>query len=203
MVKNNKKFKKAKAFTLVELIISMGIFTIVIAGTSGVFVSAFKSYKGAKNLNENIKNGQFALNVMSKTFRTSAVISPITNTPTNVSSISVCDYSQSACFQYSFENSSLVRRTTVAAPTFSAGNICSCGPFVNPVTMTTGAISGNFSVLASAGNEATSASTRVGKITATMSITNGAGATSTRSILQSTSSLRDYAVSNVGIDPNN
>ncbi|MFZ2153621.1 MAG: prepilin-type N-terminal cleavage/methylation domain-containing protein [Candidatus Moraniibacteriota bacterium] len=204
MLKNNKKFKKAKAFTLVELIISMGIFTIVIAGTSGVFVNAFKSYKGAKNLNENIKNGQFALNVMSKTFRTSAVVSPITINPTNVLSISVCDYSQGSCFQYSFENSALVRRT--AGANFNpTSNICTCNPFNGAaITMTTGVVSGNFRVLASAGNETTSASTRVGKVTATMNITNGAGtATSTRSILQSTSSLRDYAVSNVGIDPNN
>lgn len=195
MLKNNKKFKKAKAFTLVELIISMGIFTIVIAGTSGAFVNAFKSYKGAKNLNENIKNGQFALNVMSKTFRTSSIIA------SSGSSVTACEYSQNRCFRYSFGGSQLTVATAAAT---STGNVCTgCGAFGANVPMTTGVVAGSFSVVASAGSETTGASTRVGKVTATMSIANGTGDTRTQSILQSTSSLRDYELSNVGIDPNN
>ncbi|EKE21727.1 MAG: hypothetical protein ACD_7C00144G0003 [uncultured bacterium] len=204
---NNKKLKVSSryGFTLVEVIISMGIFVVVMAGSSGVFASAFKSYKGAKNVNENLKNAQFAMNLMSKTFRTSSVVS------SSATSIVIFDYSRAtrACIRYRFDSNSLKESRYNVIGADSTAKIAACN-VVSPATfntfesvMTSGSVQGSFAATDSAGNDTTGASTRVGKVTVRMKITNNTGGASSEAIIQSTSSLRDYTVANVGIDPNN
>lgn len=214
MRKNNKKLNNGKiiltsrrAFTLVEVLVAMGIFVIVMAGSAGVFASAFKSYKGAKNVNENVKNAQYAMNLMAKIFRTSSVNSPAgINQPGTT--VIVYDYSQGVgvnpglCIRFRFSAGVLDKAT--ANTTY---NGCTGGTsFTNTTTMTTGVVGGRFQSTDSVGDggTGTGASTIVGRVTVTMDITSGAGSSEASSArLQTTSSLRDYEISNVGMDPNN
>lgn len=199
MNKFNKKLNRKKAFTLIEVIIAMGIFTIVMGGSAGVFASAFKSYKASKNVNENVKNAQYAMSLMAKTFRTSSVMAG-----SNASMLDICDYSQTSCFRYQFNAGTLTRDT--ASQVFDANNICTCGVFTGaplPIATTTGIVNGAFEFTPSSGVESTGESTTVGKVTVRMDITSGTGSESSIAKLQSTVSLRDYQTSNIGIDPNN
>lgn len=197
MVINNKKINNKKGFTLVEVVVAIGMFVIIIAASSGIFARLFKSYRGAKNVNENMKNAQFALNLMSKTFRTSSVKYYIAG---GGNAIIVYDYSQSSCIRYVFNGTALTKAT--AAVTES--NCVNGASFSAATVMTSGAVTGSFYARDSRGNDSDNSSTRVGLVTVNMRITSG-GAVDTGSSarIQSTSSLRDYTVSNVGIDPNN
>lgn len=198
MAKNNKKLNSQKAFTLIEVVIAMGIFAIVAVGSAGAFANAFKSYKAAKNVNQNLENAQHAMSLMTKTFRTSSIID---NSSTR--KLEVCDYSQSQCFQYEFTGGTLTQDT--AEPSFDTNGICTCGSFTgSPTKMTMGDVSGFFDSVKSEGDEEEKTSTKVGKVTVMMDITSGgSGMGSSSARLQSTVSLRDYQTSNIGIDPNN
>lgn len=202
MKNNKKKLNIKKGFTLIEVMVAIAIFATIIVASSGVFASIFKSYRGAKNVNENLKNGQYAMNLMNKTFRTSKLISPAYDSSDEVkkvSSIQVCDYSQSKCFEYEFASNVLLRSESVA--TISGGD-CTCDSLGAPEAMTSGEINGSFNVVNSYGEVVNDVpvSTRVGKITTVMEISNGSGFGQTRANLQSSVSLRDYQTSNIGID---
>lgn len=205
-IENKEKNNIKKGFTLVEVIVSIGIFAIIMSGSSVIFSMSFKSYKNAKNVNENLKNAQFALNLMSKTFRTSSVV---TASP---SSIIAFDYSRvsRACIRYRFLNGSLLESRVNVAGATSALRLATCSGIPSATfdsaesSMTSGSVFGSFDTIVSAGDSSTGASTRVGKVTVRMNITSGAGSSSSsNAVIQSTSSLRDYDVANVGIDPNN
>lgn len=195
-------------FTLVEVVISIGIFVIIAAGSSGVFAMAFKSYRNAKNVNENIKNAQFAVNLMNKTFRTSSIVSM-----PNSSTIFVFDYSRtsSGCIRYMFSGGNLTESRVNPVGADSATRLNSCKTLASNAatfnavqrTMTSGAVTGSFNAVTSLGNDTTGASTRVGKVTVMMNIVSGSGATSSSARIQGTASLRDYTEANIGIDPNN
>ncbi|HBI17469.1 MAG: hypothetical protein UR60_C0038G0006 [Candidatus Moranbacteria bacterium GW2011_GWF2_34_56] len=203
MIRDNKKLNNKKpkvfnrqGFTLAEVIVSIGIFTIIMAGSAGAFANAFKSYKGAKNINENLKNAQYAMNLMSKTFRTSS-IKYSTSTV-----VVVYDYSQAtACIRYVFTGTTLTKASS-SAPESNCSNSPSPA-FSAAIPMTSGSVTGEFNAISSAGDDSGPSSTRVGVITVVMNITNSGGGNSSSARIQSTSSLRDYTVSNVGIDPNN
>lgn len=193
-MKNNIKKINKRGFTLVEVIVAIGMFVIIISASSGIFARLFKSYKGAKNVSENMKNAQFAMNLMSKTFRTSSVKYETANV------LVVYDYSQSACIRYIFNGTALTKAT--AAVTES--NCVSTAVFSAPTVMTSGVVTGSFYARDSKGNDGDNSSDRVGLVTVNMRISNGGSVdTGSSTRIQSTSSLRDYTVSNVGIDPNN
>ena len=66
--------QKRKGFSLVEMLISVFIFSIIILIVIGGFAGLYKSYADNKQIQKNIENAQFAINLMSKTIRTSDVI---------------------------------------------------------------------------------------------------------------------------------
>lgn len=193
MIKDNKKLNSKKGFTLVEVIVAMGVFVIIMGGSAGVFASAFKSYRGAKNTNESLKDAQYAMNLMSKTFRTSSVKHATDDT------VIVYDYSQSVCVRYQFSASAL-RKSTAGVTEPNCNNSAS---FAAAVPMTIGTVTGVFSASDSDGDDGSVTSVRVGRVTVTMEVTNSAGTNPSSARIQSTSSLRDYKVSNIGIDTNN
>lgn len=202
MKKRNKKINNNEAackrgFTLVEVVMAMGIFVIIISASSGAFASAFKSYKAAKNVNENLKNAQYAMNLMTKTFRTSSLKHSTSST------VIVYDYSQSLCIRYVFTGGAVLTKAFNNVVTESDCNSGTLFSNANIRDMTTGTVTGEFDAVSSDGNNSGPVSIRVGKITVTMNIINSGGGNSSNARIQSTSSLRDYTVSNVGIDPNN
>lgn len=195
MKKNIQKLNNQKGFTLIEVIVAMAIFMIIMGGSAGVFASAFKSYKSAKNVNENLKNAQYAMNLMTKTFRTSSIKHPPSANTT--ATLVVYDYSQSSCIRYRFSGGDLLRSNASVTEV----NCVSGAAFGTETTMTSGTVLGAFNSIPSEGDDTNNTSTTVGKVTVMMHITSGSGSSSASSArIQSTSSLRDYTVSNVGID---
>ena len=198
-------FKKTKrvnysvrqGFTLIEVVVAIGIFVIIASASSAAFTAMFGAYKGAKNLNENLKNSQHAMNLINKTLRTSTVISPSADGES--STVTVYDFSQGECFKYDFIGTSLYESR--GAVVMSSGNY-TCPSLVSMTKMTSGVVEGRFNVIRSVGSEDSSGpvSEKVGRITTAMKISNGEGTYKKIVNLQSTVSLRDYDVSNIGID---
>ncbi|MEF3692396.1 MAG: prepilin-type N-terminal cleavage/methylation domain-containing protein [Candidatus Moraniibacteriota bacterium] len=189
-----------RGFTLLEVVVAIAIFSIISLASTGAFVSIFKSYKNAKNLNENLKNGQYAMNLMNKTFRTSTVVVSVFS-----NSIEVYDYSQSKCFKYEFFGGKLLRSESNRV---IGASEAACESFPAGEAMTSGEVFGAFKVEKSEGGDYTDSdgnnigpkSVKVGRVTTAMKISNGEGVYKREAYLQSTVSLRDYVISNIGID---
>lgn len=190
-------FSGKHGFTLIEVVVAIGIFVIIASASSAAFTAMFGAYKGARNLNENLKNSQHAMNLINKTLRTSTVISPSTDGES--STVTVYDFSQGECFKYDFTGTSLYESR--GAVVMSSGNY-TCPSLGSMTKMTSGEVEGVFNVIRSVGSEDSSGpvSEKVGRITTAMKISNGGGSYKKTVNLQSTVSLRDYDVSNIGID---
>ncbi|MDY0302745.1 MAG: prepilin-type N-terminal cleavage/methylation domain-containing protein [Candidatus Moranbacteria bacterium] len=191
-----------RGFTLIEVVVAIAVFSIISVAAVGAFSAMFSSYKSARNLNENLKNSQYAMNLMNKTFRTSTVVNPSSEGESTF--LEVYDYSQNKCFRYSFSGGKLLRSSAALNPT----STIECGSFVSDGEMTSGLVTGSFYVVPSEGGVYTNLagdaigpkSVKVGKITTAMKISNGSGSQMREVNLQSTVSLRDYSLSNIGID---
>ena len=190
-------FSGKHGFTLIEVVVAIGIFVIIASASSAAFTAMFGAYKGARNLNENLKNSQHAMNLINKTLRTSTVISPSADGES--STVTVYDFSQGECFKYDFTGTSLYESR--GAVVMSSGNY-TCPSLGSMTKMTSGEVEGVFNVIRSVGSEDSSGpvSEKVGRITTAMKISNGEGTYKKIVNLQSTVSLRDYDVSNIGID---
>jgi|LFRM01.1.fsa_nt_gb prepilin-type N-terminal cleavage/methylation domain-containing protein len=190
-------FSGKHGFTLIEVVVAIGIFVIIASASSAAFTAMFGAYKGARNLNENLKNSQHAMNLINKTLRTSTVISPSADGES--STVTVYDFSQGECFKYDFTGTSLYESR--GAVVMSSGNY-TCPSLGSMTKMTSGVVEGRFNVIRSVGSEDSSGpvSEKVGRITTAMKISNGEGTYKKIVNLQSTVSLRDYDVSNIGID---
>lgn len=190
-------FSGKHGFTLIEVVVAIGIFVIIASASSAAFTAMFGAYRGARNLNENLKNSQHAMNLINKTLRTSTVISPSADGES--STVTVYDFSQGECFKYDFTGTSLYESR--GAVVMSSGNY-TCPSLESMTKMTSGVVEGRFNVIRSVGSEDSSGpvSEKVGRITTAMKISNGEGTYKKIVNLQSTVSLRDYDVSNIGID---
>ncbi len=72
---NMKKINKIKkGFTLIEMIVSVFIFSIIITATVVVFSGYIKTHKYSRIVQKNLEGVQFAFNYMAKTLRVSDVI---------------------------------------------------------------------------------------------------------------------------------
>lgn len=174
----NKKINlsdKKQGFTLVEVIVAMFVFVLVMTSASVTFARAFEAYQDAKDIQKNMEDAQYAMNIMAKTFRTSSVVGFSDYT------VEVYDYSQEKCFTYTFDGASLLRSE-------GTGDYGSCIPS-GSVAMTTGEVSGRFYV------EESEDGVAVGKIAVSMTIEKGSNVVH----LQTTTSLRDYVESGVSL----
>ena len=185
MYNKNKKvlLKKEKAFTLVEVVVAMFIFVIVVVGSTTIFASIFKAYQTSKHLQSNLENAQYAMSLMSKTFRTSSVVAVAADN----SSVTVFNYSRNECVRYGFSGNSLVKETSPA----SGLGTCATTAFSTNDVMTSGTVTGKF--YASKSVKKGTPGAKVGRVTITMNIASG-----NRNVnIQTTSSLRDYGVSDI------
>lgn len=98
---NNMRSKKG--FTLVEVLVAMFIFTIAMVAISEIFVSFIRSYRTARVMQKDLQDAQQASNYISKTLRTSTVMSGSEDS----SVIVIYDYSQGKCIQYKFAEDGL------------------------------------------------------------------------------------------------
>ena len=79
-MKHETKLKKS-GFTLVELIVSVAIFSLVIAIASGLFSTILRSQRKSTNVQNIQDNGRYLMNFMAKEIRMSDIESPDGETP--------------------------------------------------------------------------------------------------------------------------
>lgn len=187
-----KKFfhkKSLRGFTLIEMIISLGIFSIIALAVAGTFASGFSTYKETRALSRNVESAQFAVNTLAKLLRTSTIVEPTTATWDN--RIIFYDNSSSRCFQYRVHASAGL--STLQARWFPAIDkaLCQNGSSSFPAAftqVTSGFVTGGFKVVPTVGSPNIPS---LGRVTLVLSVKENA--TTTREArVQTTVSLRDY-----------
>ena len=190
-----------KGFSLVEILVAVGVFSIIIIAVVYVFGRSSLSFKSSRYIQRDLESAQFALNLMAKSLRTSSVISPTGMNQSNTT-IRIFDYSQSRCIQYQFLNNALQTRSA-ALPAGMSNPVLWCDTAAMPAwSEMAGSSSGNAYL---SGNFFTTnsnppSSPRVGKVTVSLRICSTpscAGSPNDQVRIQSTVSLRDYNVSSI------
>ena len=172
MKKNTKS-----GFTLVEMLVSLAIFSFVLIMMSGMFGSFVKNYKASRDVQVTLEDAQQSIGTMMKNIRTSIIVS------SNPQSVRIFNYSQAdgfKCLQYSFVGQTLEYTVAIAAadPTMCS----STGTFSVPTEIISGRVTGAFDAVASSTGI-------VGKVTVAASLSQGTG--SEVIPVQSTVSLRN------------
>ena len=191
---NERSKKMKKGFTLIEMIIAIGVFSIMSVAIAGAFTSGFSTYGSTRELQRNVETAQYALNTLEKLLRTSTVVSAA---GTNVQAITFYDYSSARCFRYSIlssgTSSSLTARWFQTPDPFGANPcVTASASFSALAPVTSGYVTGGFTVVPS---DKLSTPKKMGRVTVNLSVKASSAAT-TESRIQATASLRDY--SNVG-----
>lgn len=185
--------KSYKGLTLIEVLVSLFIFSIMMAATAEIFTKAFSGYRNTRAIQRDVENAQYALNLISKELRTSTVVAPLTGPfPRNSSSVKFYDHSQGRCFYYRINTTAKALQVASALSTGPAD--CTTRNVGTPATISTGTVSGSFRVTPSCSSVVTSGCTgvkRVGKVTISLDISEGTGSTH-KAQIQTTSSLRDF-----------
>ncbi len=200
-IKKSKKTKNKKGFTLIEVLMAIFIFALMASAASGVFIKMIQSYRYAKAAQKDLENAQYAMNLITKTLRTSSIAkcqsgefsTEACPTSENNEWIRVYDHSRGVCRMYSFNNDRLEERvpgtgTNADSPGEDISR-CGGGDYLGAdesKSLTTGTVSGEFDVVASSDD---AGSEEVGKVTISMTINSGDKDTH----IQSTVSLRDYS----------
>ena len=174
--------KKLKGFSLIEVMVSMGIFSLMMVTVAGIFSSSIQSARANRNIEHDLENAQFVMNDIAKQLRTSTVVG---SSPT---SVRFYDYSQGKCIEYRRNSgSNLIERAGVTTTRDLCVPALSLGTFV---VATIGDVVPTFAVIPSV------LDTTVGRVTMVFVVKEKT--TSVRSVrVQTTVSLRDYVESGV------
>jgi len=190
--------KKKKGFSLLEVMISIFIFSIMMVSVSMTFASLFKNYKNTKKIQQNLENAQFAMNTMAKSLRTSSITPVVSG---NVQTVRFFNYSAASenCVAYSFNSGTRSLRISSATidpaqPTSTKISQCGSAPLTAHPDIISGTVdSVNFNVtVSSAGPTPPKA---MGKVTISMKVCASAAcpASQDKATIQSSVSLRDYS----------
>lgn len=176
--------KTCKGFTLMEMLVSLFIFMIIMASVAQIFSTAYSGFRVTRNVEHDIENAQYAINIIAKELRTGSVVSA----SGNQSAIQFYDHSQGKCFRYWINANAL---KVASAASASVAN-CSGQNFVTFAPISTGKVSGSFRVTPSASTGGPP--TRVGQVTIALEV---AESTAHKARIQTTISLRDFG--NIGL----
>ncbi len=178
-------YKKSKqGFTLLELMISIFIFSVVTVVVAGIFLRGVASYQYANSMQKGLEEAQFAMSQIAKVLRTSSVISSTATT------ITVFDNSQTKCIRYVI-TSGMITQQIGNVVNLNPNNWCggvSYGAVIPMTTTDNGTITGVFDVISSV-----YAPPKVGKVSMVFLINVPNSNNSVR--IQSSVSLRDYTAS--------
>lgn len=178
--------KSYRGLTLIEVIVSLFIFSLMMVAVSQIFAKAFSGYRNTRATQRDVENAQYALNLLSKELRTSTVVAPLSGPfPRSSQTIKFYDHSQGRCFYYQINSNAL----QVASASSTGPADCTTRNVGTPVTISTGTVSGSFRVTPSQGG----GSKRAGKVTISLDISEDA---THRAQIQTTASLRDFG--NIG-----
>jgi prepilin-type N-terminal cleavage/methylation domain-containing protein len=182
--KQQGKRKMAPGFTLIELIVSMAVFSVMATSLTASFTSGFSTFGSSREIQHDVEAAQYSMNTLAKYLRTSSIVEE------SGSSIRFYDYSSKRCFEYRFNSGALQARWVEIGTITNVETDCvaSALPYLwQNLTPSSGSdISGSFSAVRSR------RSPRVmGRVTIMMSVKKSA-ASVLRSDIQTTVSLRDY-----------
>lgn len=187
-----KKPQTKKAFSLVEIMVSLFIFTLGMVMIAGIFGGFFKSYRFAKDSQRAVEQVDYAMNLMAKTIRTSAIADDVVNRRPSIDRFMLYDFSQGvagisegACIIYFIDENkikySFINNASVATKAdCNPATDFSAAPFI--ALTEAQSLNGKFDVTPSTAG-------RVGKVTIFVKIKVGR---STEIPIQTSVSLRDY-----------
>ena len=110
LVRQNKKNKRG--FSLIEMLVSILIFSILMMMISGTFAGFYRNYSRQKKAQKDVENAQYILNFMAKRLRTSNIIAFPSNPQGALSSsdnLDTYDYSQGQCIRYSLGSDKIIK----------------------------------------------------------------------------------------------
>ncbi len=182
--------RTSQGFSLIEVVVAIGVFSLLMAIVSVVFSGGFASYKNTASSQKYLENAQFVMNDMVKQLRTSSVVNPTGNPAFNTSPVSITffDHSQSKCIMYRQH----LAPDYIEKAIGSAGTAVLCGTtpgFGAYSRVTTGEVTMNLLIRDSV------LTTRVGMVSLSFFVGGGAGSAVNPILLQSAVSLRDYKTS--------
>ncbi len=179
--------KSKRAFSLIEVIIAIFIFSVIMTAAASVLGRSVKEYRYARASQRVLEDAEFAMNRIAKSLRTSSVMS----VASNGKNIVIYDYSRNggACVRYTFMADTIVEE--VEPLNYNTDDITKCNAsiftFTTPQALLTYTqVDGQFSAQPSAYK------TRVGRVTMAIVAQDNRGM---KMYLQTTVSLRDYDVS--------
>ena len=191
----NNKLKKIKGstrrgFTFLEVIVATFIFVIAMVMIAQIFSSGYLGFRKARALQQDLEAAQQAINIMAKTLRTSAVISP--DADGSSKSIVVFDYSRSVnnCIKYEFpaEGAGL----KIGSVTKDNPETCRDEQPGAGQNMTSGKVFGNFHIVP---NDPDGPPKETGRLTISMKVCLKEGCSGNpknEARVQTTVSLRNY-----------
>ncbi|NTW45818.1 MAG: prepilin-type N-terminal cleavage/methylation domain-containing protein [Candidatus Moranbacteria bacterium] len=196
--KRGTRKRKMRGFSLVELIVSIGIFAVISAGVSAISSSAFSMFGNSREIQRDIESAQYAVNSLSKYLRTSTVIEAASQ------SMTFFDHSTSRCFGYRFDAGTgaiQARWMSVSGPITSVKTQCTSGilnacgspscSWQNLTASSGSSVTGHFEATPSRNPTEYPPGGSVGRVTVFVSVKKSP-TSSLGTSLQSTVSLRDY-----------
>ncbi len=206
--------KKLKGLSLIEVITSIGVFSLMMVTIAGIFGSSISSSRANRVVERNLENAQFVMNEMAKELRTSTIVDTTFSSGSNTfashgvnNHIRFFDYSQGRCIEYRMGSDGTNNYIERAAfiPVVAVGEIPrdKCKDDATTTTalgtytrVTTGHVVPSFSVVTSSNGGGNSALARVGLVTMVFVVKEKPLGTQSVT-LQTTVSLRDYAESGI------
>jgi Tfp pilus assembly protein PilV len=189
--------KKLKGLSLLEVMVSMGIFSMMMVAIAGIFGSSIQSSRANRNIEHDLENAQFVMNDIAKQLRTSTIVS------WTAASVRFYDYSQGRCIEYRDTITIIghaIQKSSFVIPDRSLCDTSgSTDTLLNNsgyIQVTTGYVAPTFSVVTSSLDTVTPANSRVGKVTMMFEVKEKSASTRSARI-QTTVSLRDYVESGV------
>ena len=176
-----RKNYKHKGFTLVEMLVSLFIFSIVATIVIASFVQMVKVRQETKTIQQDMEDARTAMELMAKNIRMSS------NVSSNVSSnaIYMFNNSQGECISYEISGGA-IKQSAMTVPAGSDGSYCLSSNFNSSSYVS---ISSSDIGSPSSFSVTSTSPTEMGKVTMEFTVQNG----SDKENIQTTVSLRDYA----------
>jgi type II secretory pathway pseudopilin PulG len=179
--------KNLRAFTFLELLFAVFIFSLLMVAASGIFAQAFGGYREAKQIQEDVENAQFLLDQMAKELRTSTIVK-INTSGSYTQSVQYYDYSQSRCLLYRLSGGTLYKAAYNPNRPDPDQAVAACDSHNFPVgaleAVSTGTVNGTFYIVTS-----NNSPQQIGRITIGLTISRDPSHTAH---IQSSVALRDF-----------
>ncbi len=179
--KNNRK--KYHAFTLVEMMVSLFIFSIVVTIVIATFVQMVNVRKQTKAIQQDMEEARTAMELMAKNIRMSSDVQGDGTMPSKT--IYMFNNSQGECISYEISGNALEQEMI---PVPAGGDGLYCVPANFPPGGYASVTSSDIASLSPFSIIPTSSSV-MGRVTIALQVTNG----SDKENIQTTVSLRDYS----------